>query len=58
MTRRRILMMTASMAWLAAAGARVRHADLLPLFADEAGCFHAVYQPIVALPDRRQVGVL
>jgi len=42
---------------LAAAGARVRHADLLPLFADEAGCFHSVYQPIVTLTGRRQVGV-
>lgn len=42
---------------LAAAGARVRHADLLPLFADETGCFHAVYQPIVSLPSRRPVGV-
>ena len=41
---------------LAAAGARVTHADLLPLFADEAGCFHSLYQPIVTLPDRRQVG--
>jgi diguanylate cyclase (GGDEF)-like protein len=37
---------------LAAAGARVLHADLLPLFADEKRCFHAVYQPIVSLPDR------
>jgi diguanylate cyclase (GGDEF)-like protein/PAS domain S-box-containing protein len=42
---------------LAAAGARVEHADLLPLFADEASCFYAVYQPIVSLPSRRQVGV-
>jgi diguanylate cyclase (GGDEF)-like protein/PAS domain S-box-containing protein len=42
---------------LAAAGARVQHADLLPLFADEANRFHAVYQPIVALPSRRPVGV-
>jgi diguanylate cyclase (GGDEF)-like protein/PAS domain S-box-containing protein len=42
---------------LAAAGARVSHADLLPLFADEDGCFHAVYQPIVSLPGRRPVGV-
>ncbi len=41
---------------LATAGARVAHADLLPLFADETGCFHAVYQPIVALPDRSPVG--
>ena len=42
---------------LAAAGARVAHADLLPLFADEANCFYAVYQPIVALPSRRPIGV-
>ncbi|MCU1691594.1 MAG: domain S-box-containing protein/diguanylate cyclase protein [Frankiales bacterium] len=41
---------------LAAAGARVRHADLLPLFADEAACFHTVYQPILTLQDRRPVG--
>ncbi|MCW2606588.1 MAG: domain S-box-containing protein/diguanylate cyclase protein, partial [Frankiales bacterium] len=41
---------------LAAAGARVRHADLLPLFADEAGCFHSVYQPILHLGDERPVG--
>jgi diguanylate cyclase (GGDEF)-like protein/PAS domain S-box-containing protein len=42
---------------LAAAGARVEHADLLPLFADEAGCFYSAYQPIVSLPSRRQIGV-
>jgi diguanylate cyclase (GGDEF)-like protein/PAS domain S-box-containing protein len=42
---------------LAAAGARVSHADLLPLFADEDSCFHAVYQPIVSLPSRRPYGV-
>jgi len=42
---------------LAAAGARVAHADLLPLFADEAGCFHAVYQPVVTLPGRTPIGV-
>ena len=41
---------------LAAAGARVTHADLLPLFADEARCFHSVYQPIVSLPGRAPVG--
>ena len=41
---------------LLAAGARELHADLLPLFADEAGCFHAVYQPIVALADGANVG--
>lgn len=41
---------------LAAAGARVRHADLLPLFDDEERCFHAVYQPIVTLPERRTIG--
>ena len=29
-------------------GARVEHADLLPLFADEFGAFRSVYQPIVA----------
>lgn len=42
---------------LATAGARVAHSDLLPLFADEDACFHAVYQPIVDLPGRTQVGV-
>ncbi len=42
---------------LATAGARVVHGDLLPLFADEGACFHAVYQPIVSLPGRDQVGV-
>ncbi|WP_380169539.1 EAL domain-containing protein [Jannaschia sp. R86511] len=41
---------------LAAAGARVDHASLLPLFADEQACFHAVYQPIVDLADRRTIG--
>jgi len=29
--------------------ARGRHADLLPLFADEVNAFHSVYQPIVSL---------
>lgn len=38
---------------LAAAGARVAHADLLPLFDDEQRAFHAVYQPIVDLADER-----
>ena len=41
---------------LAAAGARVAHADLLPLFANEVGCFHSAYQPIVTLPDRAPIG--
>lgn len=41
---------------LTAAGARVDHADLLPLFDDEAARFHAVYQPIVDLVDERVVG--
>jgi diguanylate cyclase (GGDEF)-like protein len=40
---------------LSAAGARVVHADLLPLFDDEERYFHAVYQPIVTLADRRTV---
>lgn len=34
---------------LAQVSARVRHADLLPLFADERGSFRSVYQPIVSL---------
>ena len=34
---------------LRAAGARVEHADLLPLFDDEHAAFHSVYQPIVDL---------
>ncbi|CAA9389776.1 MAG: diguanylate cyclase/phosphodiesterase (GGDEF & EAL domains) with PAS/PAC sensor(s) [uncultured Quadrisphaera sp.] len=41
---------------LAVAGARVQHADLVPLFEDEEGSFHAVYQPIVDLRDGRRVG--
>jgi EAL domain-containing protein (putative c-di-GMP-specific phosphodiesterase class I) len=41
---------------LAAAAARLRHADLLPLFADEAAGFYAEYQPIVSLTDRRTIG--
>jgi diguanylate cyclase (GGDEF)-like protein/PAS domain S-box-containing protein len=41
---------------LAAAAARVEHADLLPLFDDEQASFHSVYQPIVALSDGRTVG--
>ena len=41
---------------LAAAGARVAHADLLPLFADEQGCFHSEYQPVVSLPGREPIG--
>ncbi len=41
---------------LTAAGARVAHADLLPLFDDEARAFHAVYQPIVDLADERVLG--
>ncbi len=42
---------------LAAAGARVAYADLLPLFADETGSFHCLYQPIVTLPGRSPIGV-
>ena len=34
---------------LAQSSARIEHADLLPLFADEANAFHSVYQPIVSL---------
>lgn len=41
---------------LAAAGARVANADLLPLFDDEQASFHAVYQPVVELAGRRTVG--
>lgn len=44
---------------LAQADARVAHADLLPLFADERGRFRSVYQPIVDLSvsgDRPVVG--
>ena len=41
---------------LAAAGARLAHADLLPLFDDEVGHFSSVYQPIVTLSDVRTVG--
>lgn len=38
---------------LSTARARVVHADLVPLFADEGRCFHSLYQPIVDLADRR-----
>ena len=41
---------------LAQLAARARHADLLPLFADELRCFRSVYQPIVALDDEGVVG--
>ena len=41
---------------LAQAAARAVHTDLVPLFADEEGRFHAVYQPIVSLADDRTVG--
>ncbi|HWG93374.1 MAG TPA: EAL domain-containing protein [Mycobacteriales bacterium] len=40
---------------LSAAGARVEHADLLPLFDDEAARFRSVYQPIVDLAGERRV---
>jgi EAL domain-containing protein (putative c-di-GMP-specific phosphodiesterase class I) len=42
---------------LVQAAARVAHADLLPLFADEVGSFRSVYQPIVSLsrPDEPTV---
>ena len=41
---------------LTAAGSRVRHADLLPLFEDEAASFYSVYQPIVDLANGRVLG--
>ena len=41
---------------LSAVASRVEHADLLPLFADEVGRFHAEYQPIVELDGRRVIG--
>ncbi len=41
---------------LSAAGARVEHADLLPLFDDEQRSFSCVYQPIVDLRSGRTVG--
>ncbi len=41
---------------LAAAGARVLHADLLPLFEQERRSFYSAYQPIIDLADRRTVG--
>ena len=41
---------------LGAAAARLRHADLVPLFADEAARFHAEYQRIVRLDDGGTVG--
>ncbi|MEI4270377.1 EAL domain-containing protein [Klenkia sp. LSe6-5] len=41
---------------LAAAAARLRHADLVPLFADETARFHAEYQRIVRLDDGGTVG--
>ena len=41
---------------LAAEGARLRHADLLPLFDDELSRFHCEYQPIVDLHSRNTLG--
>jgi diguanylate cyclase (GGDEF)-like protein/PAS domain S-box-containing protein len=42
---------------LAQSGARLHHADLVPLFQNEEEAFHSVYQPIVELgADRRTVG--
>jgi EAL domain-containing protein (putative c-di-GMP-specific phosphodiesterase class I) len=41
---------------LAAAAARIVHSDLVPLFDDEARCFHSVYQPIIGLHDGLTVG--
>jgi diguanylate cyclase (GGDEF)-like protein/PAS domain S-box-containing protein len=41
---------------LSEAGARVTHADLLPLFDAERASFHSVYQPIVDLADGRVLG--
>ena len=41
---------------LAMLDARVTHADLLPLFADERACFYSLYQPIVDLADGRVLG--
>lgn len=38
------------------ASARLAHADLLPLFANELSAFHSVYQPIVQLSDEAVVG--
>lgn len=41
---------------LATAGGRLRHADLLPLFADEQSRFYSLYQPIVDLGTGAVVG--
>lgn len=41
---------------LAQAGARVRHADLVPLFEDEEHCFYSEYQRIVNLADGSTFG--
>ena len=41
---------------LTESGARVQHADLLPLFADEQRHFSAAYQPIVELGGRSVIG--
>lgn len=41
---------------LAEAGARVEHADLVPLFEDEERCFYSEYQPIVDLSDGEVFG--
>ena len=43
-----LLALAMSAPTLSQLGARVTHADLLPLFADELGAFRSVYQPIVA----------
>lgn len=41
---------------LFAAGARLSHADLLPLFDDELAAFHSVYQPIIDVTDGATIG--
>jgi EAL domain-containing protein (putative c-di-GMP-specific phosphodiesterase class I) len=43
---------------VAQSGARIEHADLLPLFNDEANAFRSVYQPIVSLAAGRSTGVI
>ena len=43
---------------LAQSGARIDHADLLPLFDDEANAFRSVYQPIVSLGAGGATGVI
>lgn len=53
-----VLALAMSASTLSQLGARVEHADLLPLFADEFGAFRSVYQPIVAFGESEATTVI